>query len=223
MKGKTNLFIILLVIFNVYVIFSLIFIIYIWNKYSLISLNTIESRMGNFDVSKHKMERGWITTKFNRFHSTINNIGARNLFDVSKEDRNIVILLGDSFIFGYGLNDNETLSYFLNQMDSNRKYINLGTSGFNIRDSVEKYIIKSKEINPPSLIIFGIVSNDNYNYKEIERRLYIEVKKNYKYVLWPFNIFIDKNRIFEHYMKIIEKKRSKTYHMNASLNIYNLL
>jgi len=206
MGGKTNLFIILLVIFNLYVILSSSFVIYIWNKYNTVNLYIIESETDNFDVSKTSLKTGLEKTAFNSFYKTINNIGARSLFDVSKEDRNIVILLGDSFIFGYGLNDNETLSYFLNQMDPSRKYINLGTSGYNIRDSVEKYIIKSKEINPPSLIIFGILDNDYYNSKAIEYRLTEEINKTHKYILWPFNIFFDKRKILIHYLEIILKK-----------------
>ncbi|MFA5090188.1 MAG: hypothetical protein WC510_04030 [Candidatus Omnitrophota bacterium] len=138
-------------------------------------------------------------TSGRRFYAHINALGARDIFEVSKKDKNPVVLLGDSFFFGVGAGDAETISYFLNQGDLKRRYINLSLPGNNVCDSVSRYFLKSSEINQPRLIIFEIfLKNDICASAIIERKIKMQIEADYRYVVWPFTGIFSKNRIIQY-------------------------
>jgi len=162
-------------------------------------------------------------TSFNEYHPTINNIGSRNLFELSELEENIIVLLGDSFFFGYGLNDNETVSYFLNKFDSSKKYVNLALPGANVIDSVAIYFSKWKNMKAPSAIILQLLwSNDICASSLIEHRAFEIIEKEYKYILPPFRYILSKdklylyfiNRIYEKIFQDLTKERFEKYIKN---------
>ena len=101
---------------------SLGFIIY---SYFYLDIKKIEPQKYIADLAIFEFDDSIdATTPYNTYHPHFNSFGSRNLFEVSNLINDIVILLGDSFFFGYGLNDNETISFFLKKFDKKRKYIN---------------------------------------------------------------------------------------------------
>ncbi|MDD4894894.1 MAG: hypothetical protein PHW54_06255 [Candidatus Omnitrophica bacterium] len=199
----------------VYVLFELFFICKILIKYRFPDLKKIEPihyapDKEDFCVAGFSPGEKipYTDTYGRRFYAHINALGARNIFEVSKKDKNLVVLLGDSFFFGAGLGDTETISYFLNQSDFKRRYINLSLIGNNVCDSVSRYFLKSSEINQPRLIIFQIfLKNDICASVMIEHQIKMQVEADYRYVMWPFTGFFSKNRIIQYalsqvYMRI---------------------
>jgi lysophospholipase L1-like esterase len=70
-----------------------------------------------------------------------------------------ILILGDSFTFGDEVSDNETYSYFLQQMMPNTEIINGGVSGYGfdqmlifLREELVKY--------KPDIVILGFIEND---------------------------------------------------------------
>lgn len=72
-----------------------------------------------------------------------------------------ILTLGDSFTFGYGVNDNETYPFFLQKRFNDTRVINAGyTDGYS-PDSEYLYLIKEGLKLSPDLVIVGIfVGND---------------------------------------------------------------
>lgn len=61
---------------------------------------------------------------------TTNSLGFRSEeVDFSKDH---ILLIGDSVTWGHGVNDNETVSYYLNQKYENYQVINLGVNGYGL-------------------------------------------------------------------------------------------
>lgn len=204
---KTKIFYGSLILLNIYVYISSIFLIYIFSKYYFINLKNIEPINYIPEIIEPVCRTGIYESRFNTFFCTINNLGSRNLFDVSKEDRNLVVLLGDSHFFGAGLNDNETIGFLLNKIDSTKKYVNLSVRGFNICDSVERYLTKYNQISSPSIIIFEIsLGNDLYASLYIENLLARGIKRDFRYILPPFSTFIKEYKFLYFCKRNIEKK-----------------
>jgi hypothetical protein len=102
------------------------------------------------------------THEFNIIAST-NKFGFRGNELFIKEGQ--IIVVGDSQIYGWGLNNNETWPFFLQsiieQNNQNLKVYNLGVPGTNTNDhiSVAKEYIK---IIKPKIAIIGIGLNDDF-------------------------------------------------------------
>ena len=192
---------------NIYILYHLVLSGCLLIKYNLVNLNDIEPIE---DIS-HIGSVGFVeedsVTPFNRYYPTINAFGSRNAFEVSSDEDNYVVLLGDSFFFGYGLDDNETVSYFLNRFDQERRYINLGLPGANIIDSVENYFLKWNMLKSPRAIIVQVsLKNDIFASLYIEAGITKETEREAEYILYPFNRMVDKRDLFRmYYSKIVEK------------------
>lgn len=143
-----------------------------------------------------------------KYYTTYNNFGSRNLFEVedTEEDERIV-LLGDSYFNGAGLNDNETISYFLNKIDNKNKYINLALVGANINDSVAYYFVKWEGMANPKAIVFQILwGNDICASSFIQEKVERIIAKDYKYLLPPFCNIFTKKILLRYYLSQIYAK-----------------
>ena len=141
MRYSVNSYIkLILFTIGIYLCLNSLSIIYLIGKYCLVNIKDIEPLKYVADVAGLEFVEEDTVTSFNEYHPTINSIGSRNLFELTGVEEKIVVLLGDSFFFGYGLNDDETVSYFLNKFDNSKKYVNLALPGANIRDSVAIYL-----------------------------------------------------------------------------------
>jgi len=101
---------------------------------------------------------------------TINAFGSRNLFEVPRGIQNHVVLLGDSYFFGWGLNDEETVAFALNRLDPGRRYINLALPTYNVPDSVQRYLTKLERLAPPRLVILQILFVNDVGPEAVIRR-----------------------------------------------------
>ena len=65
-----------------------------------------------------------------------------------------IILLGDSNVFGFGVNDDETISHCLNQLfDGNKIVVNLANGGWSLPQQVRRYIELGQKFQPTALVL----------------------------------------------------------------------
>jgi len=103
------------------------------------------------------------------FFLKTNNLGLRDYRDYSmmaEDDRKRVVLLGDSFAFGNGMDLNETFAEILRQkFGENVDIINFGVPGYDINNEYMIYEWIGKKYNP-DLVIVQFTTND-WNQKKI--------------------------------------------------------
>ncbi len=86
-----------------------------------------------------------------------NNLGFRGPdLDPSKPT---IAILGDSFAFGFGLNDNQTNAEPLREAFPGYNVLNLGVNGYNVEQEVRAYLAKFSNLKP-TLVIMEFVFND---------------------------------------------------------------
>ncbi len=112
---------------------------------------------------------------------TYNGDGIRSLtqFSHEKGDKKRIILLGDSFVFGESVRDNETSSYYLQQrLDptfQKAEVINMGLRGINTQKEVERLEEKGVLYRPDIVFIFYF-PNDYWD-TDLEVRLFSSLAK----------------------------------------------
>lgn len=202
MAKKRKIVSFLIVVINGYFVCAFILLGVVAWKYYFLNLHDIEPQ-NDVPTVPFSWEEGHSITPYNTYFPRINSFGSRNLFEISEINSEIVVLLGDSFFFGYGLSDRETVSYFLNQTDKKRRYVNMSFNGFNIWDSVARYFDKYEELpQPPEWIIFQILfHNDIYSSNVVGK-----IHSYYQCILPPFNYFISKSTFLRSFMGRFEEK-----------------
>lgn len=75
--------------------------------------------------------------------------------------RHRVLVLGDSYTFGDDVSDDETYSYFLEQLLPNTDVLNLGEHGYG-QDQMLLYLREEGEKYHPDVVILGYVRFDTY-------------------------------------------------------------
>jgi len=109
----------------------------------------------------------------------INSYGFRDYeYPINKPDNSFrIVVLGDSYTFGWGIELNETyskvLERLLNERDNDLKYevLNFGVPGYNAAEKVEMLKYSAMKFDP-DLIIFQYLIDDIINkaeFKQIER------------------------------------------------------
>lgn len=69
-------------------------------------------------------------------------------------------LLGGSTAFGFGVPDDETMGYFLNQLDSGKRWINFSTPNYHQQLEIQKLILLLKKGYRPKRVVFLDGLND---------------------------------------------------------------
>jgi len=134
--------------------------------------------------------------RINPTHIKINSDGLRDdEYNINKSNNTFrIIILGDSFTFGLGVELKDTyakvLEKKLNKLSKKTKYevINFGTIGYNAKQEVELFKLKGIKYNP-DLIIIGFLDNDDQDY-EFEHSLRAEINEN-EYLRTKYNISLD--------------------------------
>jgi hypothetical protein len=205
LKGK-RIFAVLYLIAVTYLIFVLLLFTALLIRHSFIDIRNIEPSPYVPDVRRLVPRDVNTRCAVSAYTFHINSLGSRNSFEVKNNDKNIVVLLGDSYFFGFGLNDDQTLSYFLNRNDPNRRYVNLALPGNNICDSVAKYFEKCDSFSPPSLIVFQVLLINDIYASVIEDVIMEKTDRDYRYVWYPIRLWINKKFLFNCYLRITVNK-----------------
>lgn len=92
------------------------------------------------------------------FDSTVktNKLGWR---DTEPDNREKVLVFGDSFIFGFGVNNNETIPFYLEQKQPKYDFVNLGYVAGRSPDSYANYLKHNKSLQQKNTIVV-IYHND---------------------------------------------------------------
>ena len=111
-----------------------------------------------------------------------NNIGARDDKDYNNtNDNNSIILIGDSFAEGYGVNLEHTFAKLL-EKQINKKVLNFGVSSTDPKSQSIKYIKNESNFNFDELIYFFLPYNDfislNTNNHSIKKKINFLALKN---------------------------------------------
>lgn len=72
-------------------------------------------------------------------------------------------IFGGSTAFGCGVGENETISFFLNKMDTPNSYINFGVPAYGQKNEIEKLILLLQKGYKPKSVIFIDGLNDLYS------------------------------------------------------------
>lgn len=114
-----------------------------------------------------------------RWTSRFNNEGFRD--EDVPQNESIIAIFGDSFVYGYCLQDNQTLDYFLEKRlsskDVNYKVINFGYPGYNLKSSLRIMDNMTKKYKIKYAIVY-FTPNDDLIECDISCR-YILKKYNY--------------------------------------------
>jgi len=81
----------------------------------------------------------------NKNFATINQQGIRETINVNPNPELRIVMLGDSFTFGWGIEDNETMASQLSRLIKDAEVLNLGVPGYGIFQMIELY--NKKKVN----------------------------------------------------------------------------
>ena len=136
-----------------------------------------------------------------RDEAAINAFGSRNLFEVDETSDRNVIVLGDSFFYGLGLDDRQTVSWYFNRLDPKNRYINLAMGGYNIHDSVARYLYKRRRLAPPRMIVFQLhLDNDVFRLQPVARVGRKAATRDFPFVWFPYRAFVDERLLTSRYV-----------------------
>jgi len=97
-----------------------------------------------------------------KFRVTINSKGLRSFKEIpyeNKDNRQRILLLGDSFTFGDDCSDEEIFSYFLDKMLPDVDVLNLGVSGYGHDQIFLKFKAEGLKYNP-DIVILNFIRGD---------------------------------------------------------------
>ena len=98
------------------------------------------------------------------FSFRLNDRGFRGQeWDLQADSRSKILVLGDSYTFGWGVSDVETYPHYLQEMLDRRKkryqVLNAGIPGYGISEELALFQELSQEFKP-AVVVLGIVMND---------------------------------------------------------------
>ena len=110
-----------------------------------------DTELGWDNIPNKKVTNGRVTY-------TTNSLGFRSKeIDQSKEH---ILILGDSVAFGIGVNDNETVSHYVQQKTPKYQVLNLAVSGYSIGQYYLKLKKEIKKTTPKYIIPIIFSGND---------------------------------------------------------------
>lgn len=140
-------------------------------------------------------------------------------------------VFGGSITFGYGVADDQTIPYYLNDLDSSNVYLNFGVRGYNQNIEINKLLLLLKKGYRPKTVIFIDCLNDitalercNFDPCETPSRVggaypsftiknWLEAKNLRKIPLVDF--------IYEQKLKY-KINQNKNYNFNKPIDIYSV-
>lgn len=122
----------------------------------------------DYSIDAHHPYLGWApkrnsrTVTFNKTIASFNNAGIRGTKNYSLEkppNTNRIVVVGDSFSFGEGVNDNETYSAALEKKLAKTEVLNLAVHGYGTDQMLLRLESTGLRYNP-DLVIFAFVADD---------------------------------------------------------------
>ncbi len=183
----------------------------VFSIFQLLEISLLLKNSNNFGCHHCQIdsELGWrsipdyITTK-NQIRIKTNSLGFRS--EEINQSKEHILILGDSVAFGNGVNDNETVSYFIQKKTAKYQVLNLAVPGY----SIDQYYLTLKnninKTNPKYIIVILFSGNDWF--QTIQDNLWgtskpffkMEngelIKKNSKISMFSCSNYLNKNRFF---------------------------
>ena len=103
-----------------------------------------------------------INKRGEKFIMSFEKNGNRNIENINNNSKEEILVIGGSFTQGWGVNDNETFSYKLQNKYRNFKIYNFGQGGYG---TIQTYLLLKDQItkmNSPKLVIYGIIQHHEY-------------------------------------------------------------
>lgn len=141
------------------------------------------------------------------FYYYCNRMLARNRFEVLP-GRSYNVLLGDSFFFGYGLNDEETVCHYLNELRPSgmAPFVCLARGGVNILDSVDYFLEKWDNLPAPGIIIVeALLANDIFDQVGIEETARALITREYSRVPFPYRWVLNRKKMLLFFLQGIQR------------------
>ena len=208
----------------------------IFTKYKLLIFNEIPKytlKETNLFDWKEKDENGidWHKKNYKSSHSSrcfdvnyeFNNIGARDENDYFTNDpEKSIILIGDSFAEGYGVNLENTFAKIVEKRIG-KKVLNFGISGSDPKLQIEKFIHDGSNFNFNELIYFFLPSNDYLTNSEKKSKK-TDDEKNYSLKFYLIKVKYDIANFLARFTYSYNFLRSAAYllDINFSNNFENL-
>jgi lysophospholipase L1-like esterase len=85
-------------------------------------------------------------------------------------EKPLIVTLGDSITFGYGVEDDETLAYRIEEELTDYAVLNAGISGFNVTQERAFYEEKIDALNPAALLLIFYFNDANPNATQIDAK-----------------------------------------------------
>ena len=152
-------------------VFSIVLFLFLGEMFSRIFIGDViikQSGDNGFYYNKpnqngwyHINQNGWKSVKM---EARINNIGARgedvNVDFIKKNNK--YVFLGDSFTFGWGLKDNETIPYYFKEFMNldNSQVLNYAIEGYGVKHMIESYKHYDEFFNGGDVVIMTIMEHD---------------------------------------------------------------
>ena len=103
-------------------------------------------------LRKYPNDEAWESLKTK---ATINNDGSRWTGNINSENLAKIYIFGDSFVFGVGVNDEQTFSYLLQSAMPNYKIILYALGGYSLTQAYLRFENIKDEITASDIIILG--------------------------------------------------------------------
>ncbi|MDD5254392.1 MAG: SGNH/GDSL hydrolase family protein [Candidatus Nanoarchaeia archaeon] len=134
-------------------------------------------------------QEGWYSYSLKVPKARINNIGARGS-DIEETNKTKYVFFGDSFTFGWGLNDNETIPVYFNEETKN-PVINFGNGGYGLDHMIESYKFHNSLFKENDVILVFLIEADFYRplipyQKSFEKEMFWKVKEKSSFIAWTW-------------------------------------
>ena len=130
------------------------------------------------------------------FYSTYksDNFGFNNYNDIWKKNKisHNILLIGDSYVHGACVNQNFTITSFLNKKNKNYNFFNLGMGGNGPLINYATLREYGEFLKPKKIFFFFFEGND---YKDLERELSSNLLRKYLEVEFTQNLLIENDKI----------------------------
>lgn len=151
-----NISLLLVTILILFLILEIILRIILPTPFNLVGLKTEDGLLGfkmvpNFS-GRHTGPEFDVTVN-------INSLGLRNP-EIGEKTKDRILILGDSVVWGFGVEDDETFPYLLNEMLYDYEVVNAGVSAYSTKQELDYLKRDGIKLNPDIVILGFYVGND---------------------------------------------------------------